>query len=71
MTSDDGGHMRGLGYMIIMMFFVGGHALINLILMIVFFVRKSKAYGLAFLVSLLLIGILGFGACMGGGTMLG
>ena len=63
-------HYAGLGYMIIMMIAVAIHVVISLLIGVYHFVQKNNEMGRYFLLSALLIGVVGFSACFGGGTLL-
>jgi hypothetical protein len=57
---------EALVYMIFTMMAVGIHSLVCLIIAIYFFIVQKNEIGVAFILSLLLVGIIGFSACMGG-----
>lgn len=57
-------------YLFLMMYAIGLHVLILLIIMIVKFAKGQKELGLSHLVSLFVVGIIGFSSCLGGGALL-
>lgn len=61
----------GMSFGIMMMLAVPAHAAINLILAVVYFIRKNNAAGLACLISVGGVGLIGFSACFGGMSVLG
>jgi len=63
---NDSDQYAGMGYGIFMMILLGIQSLILLILSIVFFVKKNKERGKAFLISLFVVLLVGFSACFGG-----
>lgn len=63
---NDSDQYAGMGYGIFMMILLGVQSLILLILSIVFFVKKNKERGKAFLISLFVVLLVGFSACFGG-----
>ncbi len=65
-SSQDQSQYESMGYGLIMMILIAVHVLILLIVGIVFFVRKEKEKGKAFLISLCVVLLIGFSACLGG-----
>ena len=59
------GSDAALGIAILLMFAVAAHVLVNIILMIVYFVRGENEIGRTYLLNLFLVAIIGFGACWG------
>jgi hypothetical protein len=55
----------GIAFLLLMMFAVGVHVLINLILMIVYFARGNNPKGKVFLLSTCVVLIIGFATCWG------
>lgn len=64
-----GEHMAGIGFAILMMGAIGLHVLINLIIGIVKFVQKDKERGQSYLISMLVVGVVGFSSCLGGSAL--
>lgn len=62
----DSDQYAGMGYGIFMMGLIGLHVVALLILAIVFFVRKENTKGKAYLISLVVVLLIGFSACLGG-----
>lgn len=60
-----------LYYAFFMLYVVGAHVGVTLIIMIVKFVQGQKELGLSHLISMLVVGIIGFSSCLGGGALLG
>ncbi|PHN07156.1 hypothetical protein [Flavilitoribacter nigricans] len=60
-----------LYYAFIMLYAVGAHAVITLIIMIIKFVKGEKELGVSHLISLFIVGVIGFSSCLGGGALLG
>ena len=60
----------GIGFMLFMMYAVGIQTVVNLIIGIYHFVMKNNERGRYFLLSALLIGVVGFSACFGGGALI-
>lgn len=52
-------------FLILMMMFIGAHAVVNAILAIIFFIKGDSAKGLAFLISIFVTLVIGFSACFG------
>lgn len=61
----------GMSFGLLLMMAVPFHAVINLILAVIFFIRKNNAAGLACLISVGGIGLIGFSVCLGGVAALG
>jgi hypothetical protein len=59
------GHDKGLGFMILMSMGVVVHVAVNLIGAIILFIGKKNPQGRAFLLSAVLVAIIGFSACWG------
>ncbi len=55
-------------FLIFMMMFIAAQAFINLVLSIIFFVKGDTAKGLAFLLSIGVVLVLGFSSCFGVGS---
>lgn len=60
----------GMGFGMLMMMMIGGHVLILMIISIVFFIKKDKARGRNFLISMFVVLLIGFSACFGGMTLI-
>lgn len=67
---NDTGHMAGIGYAIMMMYFVGFQVFVNLILGVIAFIQKKNASGKAFLLAMLAVAIIGASSCFGGMILL-
>lgn len=65
-SSQDQSGYAGAGYGLIMMVLLAIHVLILLIVGIVFFVRKDREKGKAYLISFCVVLLVGFSACFGG-----
>lgn len=65
-ASQDHTGYAGAGYGLIMMTLLAIHVAILLIIGIVFFVRKEREKGKAYLISFCVVLLVGFSACMGG-----
>ncbi len=65
-ASQDKSGYAGVGYGLFMMTLLAIHVGILLILSIVFFVRKDREKGKTYLISLFVILLVGFSACLGG-----
>jgi hypothetical protein len=61
----ESGQYKGMGAMIMMMMAVGAHVGILLLISIIRFASKNKESGRAFLLSGLLVLLVGFSACWG------
>jgi threonine/homoserine/homoserine lactone efflux protein len=59
------GHSKGLGFMIFMVMFVALHVLVNLIICLFHFSRRNKDLGRSYLLSGLIVAVIGFSACFG------
>jgi hypothetical protein len=59
------GHDKGLGFMVLMASAVVLHVVVNVIGAIILFIGKKSPEGRAFLLSALLVAIIGFSACWG------
>jgi len=59
----------GLTYALLMMYVIILHSLVVLIIMIIKFVKGEKELGMSYLLSLFVIGIVGFSSCMGGSAL--
>lgn len=59
----------GLSYMVMAMLLVGAHALIMFIVSLVYFSRKENEIGKAWLLSALIVIVVGFSACFGGASL--
>lgn len=59
------GQYKGLGFMTFMMVFVALHVLVNLVICLFHFSRKNKDLGRSYLLSGLIVAIIGFSACLG------
>ena len=55
--------------MLIMMPLIGIHVFVNIVLGIIFFTQKDNARGRAFLLSALVVLIVGFSSCLGSGAL--
>lgn len=64
-----GDQYAGMGFALGMMMVIAGHALINLIIMIVQFVKGRKELGLSYLVAVFVVIGIGFSSCMGGSSL--
>ena len=62
----DKGQYAGMGFGIFMMMAIAIHALVLLIIGIVLLVRKQRERGLAFIISMFVVLLVGFSACFGG-----
>lgn len=62
----DSDQYAAMGYGIFMMGLIGVHALVLLIMGIIFFVKKENNKGKIYLISLLVVLLVGFSACFGG-----
>mgnify|MGYP001765214409 CR=1 FL=1 len=69
LSDTQGGTYKGLGFMTMMMLFVGLHVVINLIICLVQFSRRNKELGRAYLLSSIIVLVIGFSACLGVGSM--
>lgn len=67
--SSSGDQYSGMGFALGMMMVIAGHALINLIIMIVQFVKGRRELGLSYLVSIFVVVGVGFSSCMGGSSL--
>jgi Na+/proline symporter len=65
LADSSGGQYKGLGFMIFMMIAIGVHVLVNIILCLFHFARKNKELGRAYLISGILVLLIGFSACLG------
>ncbi|NET33014.1 MAG: hypothetical protein F6K19_13515 [Cyanothece sp. SIO1E1] len=65
-ASQDKSGYAGAGYGLFMMTLLAIHVGILLIMSIVFFVRKDKEKGKTYLISLFVVLLVGFSACLGG-----
>jgi hypothetical protein len=65
LADNSGGQYNGLGFMIFMMFGIGLHVLVNIIACLIYFARKNKELGRAYLISGILVLLIGFSACLG------
>lgn len=65
------GQYKGLGTMIFMAFAVGVHTAILLLISLIRFIGKDRESGRAYLLSSLLILLIGFSACFGVATLIG
>jgi heme/copper-type cytochrome/quinol oxidase subunit 2 len=63
------GQYKGLGFMMFMVVFVALHVLVNLVICLFHFVRKNRELGKAYLLSAILVLVIGFSACLGLGTL--
>jgi hypothetical protein len=68
---NESGQYKGLGTMIFMAFAVGVHTGILLLIALIRFIGKDNAAGRAYLLSSLLILLVGFSACFGVATLIG
>jgi heme/copper-type cytochrome/quinol oxidase subunit 2 len=59
------GQYKGLGFMTFMMVFVALHVLVNLVICLYHFSRRNKDLGRSYLLSGLIVAIIGFSACLG------
>lgn len=59
------GSGRSLGILATAMVVIGIHVFINVILAIIFFIQKDKERGMAFLLSSLIVLVIGFSSCFG------
>lgn len=71
MRGNSGYDGPALFYAFIMLYVVGAHVGVTLIIMIVKFVKGQKELGISHLISLLVVGIIGFSSCLGGSVLLG
>lgn len=71
MRDGTGYNSPSLYYAFFMLYVVGAHLVVTLIIMIVQFVRGEKELGISHLISLFVVGIIGFSSCLGGGALLG
>lgn len=71
MRNGNGYDSPSIVYMFIMVYALGAHLAVTLIIMIVKFVQGQKELGLSHLVSLFIVGIIGFSSCLAGGSLLG
>ncbi|MEZ5042997.1 MAG: hypothetical protein R2828_24085 [Saprospiraceae bacterium] len=60
----------GLGFGMIMVMAIGIHVFALMIISIVLFVKKDKARGRDFLISMFVVLLVGFSACFGGMTLI-
>jgi heme/copper-type cytochrome/quinol oxidase subunit 2 len=65
LSDTNGGNYKGMGFMMMMMLFVGLHVVINLIICLVHFSRRNKELGRAYLLSSILVLVIGFSTCWG------
>ncbi|MBX2876735.1 MAG: hypothetical protein KTR30_31755 [Saprospiraceae bacterium] len=65
-STQDQSQYESMGYGFIMLILLAIHVAILLIVGIVFFVKKDKEKGKAFLISLCVVLLIGFSACLGG-----
>lgn len=65
LADNKGGQYKGLGFMIFMMIGIAVHVLVNIILCLFHFARKNKELGRAYLISAILVLLIGFSACLG------
>ena len=65
LSDSGGGHDAGLGFMVLMVVGVVLHIGINLLLCLVFFSKRDKERGRAFLLSSIIVAVIGFSACGG------
>ncbi len=61
------GHDKS-GFAIFMMFWIALHTVVCLIAAIVLFITKRPEYGLAFIIAMLVVPIIGASFCFGGAT---
>ena len=59
------GH-ENIGFALLMMFWIGLHTVVCLITAIVLFITKRPNYGLAFIIAMLIVPIVGASFCFGG-----
>lgn len=69
LAASGSGSSAGMNFGILMMMAVPFHAIINLILAVVFFIKKDNPSGVAFLISMAVVGVVGFSSCLGGLTI--
>jgi uncharacterized membrane protein YozB (DUF420 family) len=65
LVSNSNGNERGMEVAILMMVAVVIHVGILLLAMLIFFIRKNNAEGRTFLLSALIVLVIGFSACLG------
>ena len=68
-THESSGQYKGLGTMIALAMAISVHVCITIIMSIYYFVRSNKANGKAYLLSSLLVLVVGFSACIGTGSI--
>ena len=71
MRGGSGYDSPALYYAFFMMYAIGIHVVVSVVLMIVQFVRGEKERGLSHLVASLIVAVVGFSSCLGGGALLG
>lgn len=71
MRGGSGYNSPSLYFAFFMLYTVGAHLVVTLIIMIVKFVKGEKELGISHLISLFVVGIIGFSSCLGGGALLG
>jgi heme/copper-type cytochrome/quinol oxidase subunit 2 len=69
LSDTKGGTYKGMGFMMMMMLFVALHVVVTLIICLIHFARKNKELGRAYLLSSILVLIIGFSACLGIGSL--
>lgn len=65
LADNSSSHEAGLGFMMLMVVGVVLHIGINLLLCLVFFSKRDKERGRAFLLSSIIVAVVGFSACWG------
>lgn len=65
------GTYDGLGFAVFMMVLIALQIAVNFILMIVKFVQGNREMGVSYLVSMFVVGLVGFSSCLGGTALLG
>ena len=68
-ATSSGDPYAAMGFAFFMMGTIGLHVLVNLIIAIVKFVQKDKERGQSHLISMLVVGVVGFSSCLGGGAL--
>ena len=68
-THESSGQYKGLGTMMALALVISIHVCVTVIMSIYYFVRSNKANGKAYLLSGLLVLVVGFSACIGAGSI--
>jgi len=56
-----------LEMLVVLMLFVGGHVVLNILVAIIMFIMRKNSYGKAFLLGALIALVIGFSSCWGSG----